>query len=160
LDLPVDITRWWNISAEVDLYHEKYTYTLDTIPSKTTNGFNIYLNQDVRISKRLALQLYDKYESASYYIISDYRPLFFMNAGVSYSILNDKGSLKLNWSDIFGTDINKYHTNYANLDITERDRLSTRMVTATFTYHFGSSSPKVRSRNTQEQNRLREGSEN
>jgi hypothetical protein len=159
-NLPIDITRWRSISADIDIYHEKYTYTLDTISSKMTNGFNIYLNQNITLSKRFTLQLYDRYESASYYIISDYRPLFFMNAGLSYSILKNKGSLRVNWSDIFNTDYNKYHTNYANLDITERDKLSSRMVSATFTYHFGSSNPKVRSNSTDEQKRLGGGTEN
>ncbi|MBS1524355.1 MAG: TonB-dependent receptor [Bacteroidetes bacterium] len=160
LELPVDITSWWNISATADIFHEKYTYALDTVPSKTTNGFNIYLNQTIKLSERLSLQLYNKYESATYYIISDYRPLFYMSAGLSYSILKNKGSLTLNWSDIFNTDYNKYHTNYANLNITERDQLSTRMVLATFKYHFGRISPKVRSNNTDEQKRLGEGNEN
>ncbi|MBS1501018.1 MAG: TonB-dependent receptor [Bacteroidetes bacterium] len=160
LELPVDIANWWNISATADIFHEKYTYTPGTAPARTTNGFNVYLNQSIKLSKRLNLQLYDKYESASYYIISDYRPLFYMSAGLSYSILNNKGSLALGWSDIFNTDYNRYHTDYANLNITERDRLSTRMVQATFKYHFGRSSPKVRSSNTDEQKRLGEGTEN
>ncbi|HVS93935.1 MAG TPA: outer membrane beta-barrel protein [Mucilaginibacter sp.] len=160
LELPFDIANWWNISATADIFHEKYTYTLGTVPARTTDGFNVYLNQSIRLSKRLNLQLYDKYESASYYIISDYRPLFYMSAGLSYSVLNNKGSLALGWSDVFNTDYNRYHTDYANLNITERDRLSTRMVQATFKYHFGRSSPKVRSNNTDEQKRLGEGTEN
>ncbi|MBS1532167.1 MAG: TonB-dependent receptor family protein [Bacteroidetes bacterium] len=159
-NLPIVITRWWNIDADIQVFHEKYTYTLDTVPAKTTNGFNIYLNQSIKLSKKLSLQLYDEYESATYYIISDYRPLFFMNAALSYAILNNKGSLALGWSDIFNTYYNKYHTYYANLNIAERDQLSTRMVLATFKYHFGSSNPRVRNRNTQEQSRLGEGSEN
>lgn len=160
LNLPVDITKWWNISADIDIFHEKYAYTLDTISAKTTNGFNIYLNQNIKLSQRLSLQLYDKYESASYYIISQYKPLFYMNAGISYSILHNKGSIRLVASDIFNTDYNKYHTNYANLNITERDQLGNRFITATFSYHFGSSNPKIRSNNTQEQKRLGEGTEN
>lgn len=153
-NLPIDITRWWNISADIDLFHERYTYTLDTVSAKTTNGFNIYLNQNIKLSPKWTLQLYNQYESGTYYIISSYRPLFFMNAGLSYSILKNKGSIRLNWADIFNTEYNKYHTNYANLNITERDQLGARFITGTFTYHFGSSSPKVRSNSTDEQKRL------
>jgi hypothetical protein len=159
-NLPVEIAPWWSISADIDIFHEKYIYTLDTVPARTTNGFNIYLNQNIKLSSKWSLQLYDQYESASYYIISQYRPLFFMNAGLSYSILNNKGSLKLSWADIFNTNYNNYHTNYANLDITERDQLGARFVNATFSYHFGSSSPKVRSNSTDEQKRLGGGTEN
>jgi len=158
--LPVTFTPWWNIDATVDIFHEKYAYTLNSVPSRLTNGFNIYLTQNFKLSQRLNLQLYDKYESSSYYIISRYQPLFYMNAGISYSILHNKGTLRLTATDIFNTDYNKYHTNYANLDIKERDQLSDHFITVAFSYHFGSSNPKVRSRNTQEQNRLGDGSEN
>lgn len=157
LNLPIDLTKWWDISADIQVFHEKYTYTLDTISSRTTNGFNIYLNQDIRLSKKLTLQLYNKYESATYYVISDYRPLFVMNAALSYSILNNKGSIALSWNDIFNTDFNDYHTNYANLNLTERDQLSTRMVLATFKYRFGRTNLKVRNNNTDEQKRLGTG---
>jgi len=156
-NLPVTITPWWNISATVDIFHEKYGYTLDTVSSKLTNGANIYLSQTFKLSKRLTLQLYDQYESSSYYVISQYQPLFYMNAGISYSILHGKGTFRLAASDIFNTDYNKYRTTYANLNITERDQLSTHFITATFSYHFGSSSPRTRSNSTDEQKRLGNG---
>jgi iron complex outermembrane receptor protein len=158
-NLPVDITPWWNVSADIDIFHEKYAYTLDTVRAKNTNGFNIYLHQTFKLSPRLSLQLYDQYESSSYYIISQYQPLFFMNAGISYSILHNKGSIRLLASDLFNTDYNKYHTTYANLNITERDQLSAHMITATFSYHFGSSTPKARSNSTEEQKRLGGGND-
>ena len=77
-----------------------------------------------------------------------------MDAGVAYSIFQNKGSLKLAASDIFNTHYNMYHTNYANLDITERDKLGSRFVTATFTYRFGTSSFRRRNNNIDEQKRL------
>ncbi|MFI5159634.1 MAG: TonB-dependent receptor domain-containing protein [Sphingobacteriales bacterium] len=156
-NLPVYITPWWNISADIDIFHEKYTYLLDTVVAKTTNGFNIYLTQNFKLSPKWTLQLYDQYESATYFIISQYKPLFFMNAGISYSIMHNKGSIRLAGSDIFNTYYNRYHTNYANLNITERDQIGARFVTATFTYHFGSSSLKTRNNNTDEQKRLSSG---
>lgn len=158
--LPVTITPWWNIDATLDIFHEKYMYTLNAVPSKLTNGINIYLTQNFKLSQKLNLQLYDKYESSSYYVISQYQPLFYMNAGVSYSILHNKGSLKLGATDIFNTDYNKYHTNYENLDITQRDQLSSHFITATFSYHFGSSTPKARNNSTEEQRRLGGNNEN
>ena len=156
-NLPVDITPWWNASADIDIFHEKYTYALDTVAARTTNGFNIYLSQNFKLSPKWTLQLYDQYESATYFVISQYRPLFYMNAGLSYSIMHNKGSIRLAATDIFNTYYNRYHTNYANLDITERDKIGARFVTATFTYHFGSSSLKARNNNTDEQKRLSNG---
>jgi hypothetical protein len=156
-NLPVDITPWWNINAEIDIFHERYVYTLDAVMAKKTNGFNVYLNQAFKLSPRLSLQLYDHYESSTYYVINQYQPLFYMNAGISYSILHNRGSLKLAASDIFNTEYNKYHTSYANLNIAERDQVSYHFITTTFSYHFGSSTPRTRSNTTDEQRRLTGG---
>lgn len=153
-NVPVDIARWWNVNADVALFHEKYTYLLDTVAAKTTNGFNIYLNQDFKITPRLTAQWYNSYESAAYYVISQYKALYYMNAGLSYSILKNKGSIKLTATDIFNSYYNYFHTNYANLDITQKEKLGSRFIMATFTYHFGTSSPRVHSNTSNEQKRL------
>jgi len=87
-------------------------------------------------------------------VISQYNHLFWLNAGVTYSILNKKGSVKLAASDIFNTFYNQYQTNFANLNMTSRDKIGSRFIVATFTYRFGTSSVKGRSKTTDEQKRL------
>lgn len=154
LDIPVDITRWWNASVEIDAFHDKYVYNIDTITMKQTTGVNIYLNETFKITPKLSLQLYNNYESPSYFIISQYRKLYYMDAGLTYSILDKKGTIKLVATDILNTWYNMYHTNYANLNITEKDKLGSRFLIATFTYRFGTSSAKRRNNNSDEQRRL------
>lgn len=154
LNLPVDIAPWWNVNTDITFFHERYAYKLDTVEAKSTNGVNIYLNQEFKITRRLTAQWYNSFESAAYYAISNYRTLYFMNAGLSYSVLNNKGSIKLAATDIFNTNYNYYHTNYANLDITQKEKLGSRFIMATFTYHFGTSSPKANSNTSNEEKRL------
>ncbi len=153
-DVPVDITRWWNATTSIDVFHEKYVYSNDTVTTKQTNGVTISLTQSFKITPKLSLQVYDNYESPSYYVISQYQKLFYMDAGLTYSILDKRGTLKLVATDIFNTWYNMYHTNYANLDITEKDKQGSRFVTATFTYRFGTSSGRRRSNSIDEQKRL------
>ena len=152
--VPLDVTPWWNVSADVGVYHEKFAYLNDTIPPKQTNAADIYLSQTFKISPRLSLQLLNNYESATFYNISQYKKLYDMDAGFSYSLFKNKGSLKLVVSDIFNTNYNLYHTSYANLNITEKDKVGSRFISATFTYRFGKTSARKRNTTLDEQKRL------
>ena len=123
-------------------------------PQKPTNAADIYLSQTFKITPRLNLQLFNNYESATFYNISQYKKLYDMDAGISYSVFQNKGSIKLVVSDIFNTNYNLYHTNYANLDITEKDKVGSRFISATFAYRFGKTSARKRNAALDEQKRL------
>jgi len=153
-NIPVDITNWWNINADLEGYHEKYTYYGDTVASKTTNNFTVGLNQNFKLTSKLSAQLYNLYYSPSYYVISQYQAQYYMNAGLSYSIFRNKGSIKLTVSDIFNTYYNKYQTNYANLDIASKDKQGSRFFGVAFTYRFGTSAVRGHNNTTDEQKRL------
>jgi len=159
LSVPVDITSWWSISTDINLFHEKYLYSNNIVPERQTNGAEIYLNQTFKLSPKLSLQWFNNYESPTFFNISEYRKLYYMDAAISYSIFKNKGSIKLVASDIFDTDYNWYHTNYANLNITQKAKVGSRFISATLTYRFGTSATKKRNNSIDEQRRLG-GSEN
>jgi hypothetical protein len=46
------------------------------------------------------------------------------------------------------------------LDIFSRDKVGSRFVTATFTFHFGSTPARTKTKTTEEQNRLNGSAEN
>ncbi|HTE02277.1 MAG TPA: TonB-dependent receptor [Mucilaginibacter sp.] len=155
-NIPIDITRWWNVNADIAVYHERYVYAIDNAGSKSDNDLSVNLSQSFKITPKLSAQLVGDYESPAYFVISQYQALYWLNAGIRYSIMKNNGSIRLSVSDIFNTEMNKYHTNFANLDITSRDKAGSRFVQATFTYHFGSISVKARSNkdSSEEQKRL------
>lgn len=147
-NIPVNITNWWNMNADIIAYHERYAYKIDTVAPKNTNGLSVNLSQSFKLTSRLSAQLVGDYESPTYFVISQYQALYYLNAGIRYAIMKNNGSIRLTVSDIFNTEMNKYHTNYTNLDITSRDKVGSRFIQATFTYHFGNSS--IRARNNKE----------
>ena len=151
---PFDITPWWHMDADFTVFHEHYNYKTDTTSNKSTTGATVDLTQNFKLTPKLNFQVIGHYDSPSYYVISQYNHLFWLNAGVTYSILNKKGSVKLAASDIFNTFYNQYQTNFANLNMTSRDKIGSRFIVATFTYRFGTSSVKGRSKTTDEQKRL------
>ncbi|MEO6851431.1 MAG: outer membrane beta-barrel family protein, partial [Mucilaginibacter sp.] len=142
-NIPIDIPRWWNIDADLTAYHERYVYKNYPAAQKNTNGILLTLSQNFKLTSKLTAQVNSDYESPSYFAISQYQTLYYVNAGLKYSVLKNNGSIRLSVSDIFNSDMNQYHTSFSNLDITARDKIGSRFVQAAFTYHFGNLSIKA-----------------
>ncbi len=92
-----------------------------------------------------------------------YRDYFLTGAAISKSILENKGTLRFSVSDIFNSDINKYTSNYLNVDLTGREKSGSRFFTLGFSYRFGKQSVKSATKrvggNNDDQQRLK-GSDN
>ncbi|MBS1519665.1 MAG: TonB-dependent receptor [Bacteroidetes bacterium] len=158
--LPFDLTSWWHVDAQIDASHERYVYKLYNAPDKSTNNANINVTQNFKISSKLSAQLINEYQSPTYYVISQYQYLAWTNVGLRYTILNNKGAIRLAVSDVFNSYFNKYTTTFNGLDIFSRDKVGSRFVTATFTYHFGSTPARTKTKTTEEQKRLNGSAEN
>lgn len=65
------------------------------------------------------------------------RPIWAANAGVSKSVLNNKGTLRVSVRDIFWSQRFKGIAEYANIDTWFRQWRDSRQVTLGFTYRFG-----------------------
>jgi iron complex outermembrane recepter protein len=155
--LPVDITKWW--SANVYLYgsFERFVYNLDSA-RKSTTDFEVQVTQNFTITNTIKAELFNGWESPTYYGIKQYTTEWISKVGISKSILDNNGSIKLAVSDIFNSEKYRYTSQYSNLDLTGLEKSGSRFVTATFTYRFGKLSvktnPKHVSGSTDEQHRL------
>jgi len=159
-NLPFDLTPWWHVDAQLDASHERYSYKNYAVPDKTTNNFNINVTQNFKLTSKLSAQLINEYQSPTYYVISQYQYLAWTNVGLRYSILKDKGAIRLAVSDVFNSYFNKYTTTFNGMNIFSRDKIGSRFVTATFTYHFGTTPARTKIKTTEEQKRLNGSAEN
>jgi len=159
-NLPFDLTSWWHVDAQLDASHERYSYKNYAVPDKTTNNFNINVTQNFKLTSKLSAQLINEYQSPTYYVISQYQYLAWTNVGLRYSILKDKGAIRLAVSDVFNSYFNKYTTTFNGMNIFSRDKIGSRFVTATFTYHFGTTPARTKIKTTEEQKRLNGSAEN
>ncbi|MDO3624937.1 TonB-dependent receptor [Mucilaginibacter sp. BT774] len=159
-NLPIDLTPWWHVDAQIDASHERYVYKNYNVTDKSTNNANINIAQNFKLTSKLSAQLVNDYESPTYFVISQYKYLAWTNVGLRYAILNNKGAIRLAVSDVFNSYFNKYTTTFNGLDIYSRDKVGSRFVTATFTYHFGSSPVRAKTKTTEEQKRLSGSAEN
>lgn len=64
-------------------------------------------------------------------------PLYSVNAGVKRNVLNDRGTISLNVSDIFNTQVFRIRTEDPRFDQTRLWNRETRIGTIAFTYRFG-----------------------
>jgi iron complex outermembrane receptor protein len=159
--LPFDLTSWWHVDAQIDASHERYVYNRSyNVADKTTNNVNINVSQNFKLTSKLSAQLINEYQSPTYFVISQYEYLAWTNVGLRYSILKNKGAIRLAVSDVFNSYFNKYTTTFNGLDIFSRDKVGSRFVTATFTFHFGSTPARTKTKTTEEQKRLNGSAEN
>jgi outer membrane receptor protein involved in Fe transport len=162
LSIPADLTSWWSINTYLKGSYEKFRYELPGAEDKTTFDFVATLDQQFTITPKFTAQVFAFYESPTYFLISQYKESYVVNAGLSYAMLNGKGKLTFNARDIFNSEKDRYHTAFLNLDLTAVDKIPTRFFGLTFTYNFGNLSLKSSQKNksSEEQRRLRESSEN
>ena len=155
--LPVDVTQWWKMNVYLEGGYSKYNYGVDSA-SKSAWDATIQLTQNFSITKNLKAEVTGEYDSPTYYGISQLKSLRILSAGISQSILDGNGSVKLAVSDIFNTNEYRYTSHYLNLDLTGVEKAGSRFVTATFTYRFGNQTVKNARRrvggNFDEQQRL------
>jgi hypothetical protein len=118
------------------------------------------VSQNFKLTSKLSAQLINEYQSPTYFVISQYEYLAWTNVGLRYSILKNKGAIRLAVSDVFNSYFNKYTTTFNGLDIFSRDKVGSRFVTATFTFHFGSTPARTKTKTTEEQKRLNGSAEN
>jgi hypothetical protein len=151
---------WWTntLFAEVQNRSYKgllYDYNLDT----SAVYFAANMTNQFTLGKRWTAELSGNYRTAILVgqIISGQTGR--VNAGVAKKILNNQGSVKLNFRDIFRTGLNHgIITSIKNAYATYHNWGDTRNVSLTFSYNFGKTTSSPRKRNSgaeTEQNRVK-----
>src|SRR5690606_16900678 len=76
-------------------------------------------------------------------IITATKAQYAVNIGAQKTILDKKGKLKLNVSDLFLTSFFNGAIDYQNVDLKVTNRWTSRRATLTFTYNFGNQNVKA-----------------
>lgn len=143
---PLVFTAWWNANFSVDASYQRYvSYSINGNLNKGTQDIIFQSSQYFKISKTLSAEISGKYESSTFYGISQFRANYYVDAGVSKQLFNKRGSLKLSVSDIFNTLRDRSLTNYQNLNLSITDKRESQIARLTFTYRFGKTTVKAAS---------------
>jgi iron complex outermembrane receptor protein len=147
--VPIVFTTWWNANFNLDAAYQRYVaYPVNGNLDKGTQDITFSTTQSFIISKTLTAEINGKYESPSFYGISQFKADYSVDAGIAQQLFDKRGSLKLNITDIFNTLHTNGSTNYQNLNLTVVDKKESQVARLTFTYRFGRSSIKATSTHT------------
>jgi len=135
------ITKWWNTTLSGDGYYNHYAADLANTPLSTMRFlWDISSVNSFTFNKKFsgdAIFFYNSGFDLGYlYLQSQWS----LSAGIQMKIMNGKGSLKLNVSDIFWTELTNAVTTFSDFNQTIFVRRDTRAVGLAFTYHFGGNS--------------------
>ena len=112
-------TKWWSLNGSFDLYSqtlkgiaERLNAPLETavvndiiteINSVDNIAWNFRVYNSFKVSKKVNLTAFGFYRGANSNLQFNVKPMYFVNIGSRVSFLDGKGSVSLNYNDIFNT---------------------------------------------------------
>ena len=112
-------TEWWSINGSFDFFSQTQRGVTESLsgnsPDPTENdiveervevdntAWNLRLNNSFKVSKSLTFQLIGFYRGQNRTIQFTARPMYFVNLGARYSFAKGKGTISLNYNDMFNT---------------------------------------------------------
>ncbi|WP_375323871.1 TonB-dependent receptor domain-containing protein [Flagellimonas sp. GZD32] len=111
--------KWWSINGSFDMFSQTQrglTESLNTTDPNPTEddivqervevdntAWNLRMNNSFTVTKKLSLQAFGFYRGRNKSIQFNAEPMYFVNVGARYSFAEGKGTLSLNYNDIFNT---------------------------------------------------------
>ncbi|MCB0375687.1 MAG: TonB-dependent receptor family protein, partial [Sinomicrobium sp.] len=111
--------KWWSINGSFDLFTQTQRGFAETLPPGLENpqesdiviedveventAWNLRMNNNFSITKKLSLSVFGFYRGKNRNIQFNVDPLYFVNTGLRYAFAEGKGTLSLNFNDIFNT---------------------------------------------------------
>jgi hypothetical protein len=138
LTAPFEPVKGWQLYTNAVFYYSRFVGNLaGTALDKGRPAFTLSTNSSVVLGKGWSADVNASYQSREQYGFLDVRPNGQLAAGVQKSVLDRKGTIKLNASDILFTSKTRATSSYDNYVERFYQRLDSRMVTLSFNYRFG-----------------------
>jgi len=130
--------KWWSANVQLTGAHAsvKGMTLSNPIDTKAFNG-QVNVNNQFKFKKGWAAELSGFYNSKSVDGQFTIQPFGQVSAGLSKTVLKDKGSVRLNVRDIFFTQIIDGQILYQNVREHFRQSRDSRIVNVSFSYRFG-----------------------
>jgi hypothetical protein len=139
LNVPVRVFKWWNMNNNFNVFHLSFEAPnlagQDLKTGKTS--FQYKLQNSFTIMPGLTAELSGNYESPIDYGTLSIGNRYFVDMGISKSLLNKKASLKLAMSDVFNTNDQNITSAYPGLKYDLYQKNDTQMGRVSFSYRFG-----------------------
>ncbi|RYY71868.1 MAG: TonB-dependent receptor [Chitinophagaceae bacterium] len=157
---PIKVTKWWNMLNNADIFYNHFNGSL--AGTKLNDGkpaLDLRVNNSFTMKKGWSAELNGVFNSGGQYGFMVSEPQWGLSAGVQKNILQNKGTLRLNITDIFWTNLPKAVITYDNYIEKWHAQRESRVANVSFSYRFGKKTvPAARKRTTgSEEERQRAG---
>ncbi|MEO7531243.1 MAG: outer membrane beta-barrel family protein [Sediminibacterium sp.] len=159
---PANFTPWWNANFFTNIYNNHYVgvYNKDPIDIAFTS-FMVNITNSFTFNKSKGftgeVSGFYRYKSVDQLSISE--PVYQIGFALQKTVMQGKGTVRLNVRDPFAWQKFISTVNYSDIDLRSTSQFDVRQVTATFTYRFGKNTPGAQPRrrtsgSQEEQNRV------
>jgi iron complex outermembrane receptor protein len=144
---PVPVTKWWNSNTFINVFnnHYKGIYNGRPLDLKYTS-FMINMTNTFTVKKGFTVEVSAFYRAKSVDQLSINDPMYVFSVGSQKTVMNGKGTLRLNLRDPFWLQRFNAKTQYDIVDSRIHNKWDNRQVTVSFTYRFGKSSQQNQTR--------------
>ncbi len=160
ISAPIRINSWWNMVNNANMYYEKFQGKFSG--TNLNNGrpaADIRTNNTFTFKKGWTAELNANLNTGGQYGFMVMDPRWGVAAGVQKSVMNKKGTVRLNITDIFWTNLPKAVVTFNNYVEKWHAERETRVANISFTYRFGNNKVQAARRRTtaSEEERQRAG---
>lgn len=149
--------KWWSINPSFEAYTQNVRGFIGTEYLEVENtALNFRVNQSFNATEKLTFQVFALYRSPFRELQISAEEMYFINAGARYSVFGDKGTLSLNFSDIFDTQRFQF---VADLPYRQRGTFKpeSQAVYIGFSYRFGGGKNSALKRKNRDDNEAEGG---
>ena len=135
---PVRINKWWNMINNANAYYNHFNGSLaGTTLDNGRPAFDVRVNNTFTLEKGWTAELNGSYNSGGQYGFMVSKSQWGIAAGIQKSILKNRGTIRLNMTDIFWTNLPRATITYDNYIEKWHAYRETRVANISFTYRFG-----------------------
>jgi hypothetical protein len=131
----------WSATNTVNAFYAKYNTPM---PGYNNSAVTVYFSSQnmVLLAKGLRGELNASYYSPAVIGAARFKSSWSVNIGLAKTILNNNGTVTLNLTDVFNTQVYRYNITAAGALSTDRSKTESRFVKLVFTYRFGNKQVK------------------
>lgn len=158
---PLKITKWWNMVNNANIYYQKFNANLGGVSlDKGSPAMDARTNNSFSFKKGWSAELNASLNSGGQYGYMKTKPQWALAVGGQKTVFKGKGTVRLNVTDIFWTNLPKATVTYEGKYIENWHAYrETRVANLSFTYRFGNNKVQQARRRTtaSEEERQRAG---
>lgn len=136
--------NWWTINSSFDVYSRAQKGVIENETVAVNNTLlNAKINQSFKASRNLTFQLFALYTGKQKVLQYELKENYFLNAGARYNFAKGKGTLSVNFNDIFRTQRFAFEA-YRTIIQTGEFRRDSQSVFVGISYLFGGKNKNVK----------------